>query len=101
VCQYLSRRRNGRNTNEINTTSRPPASPAAKTNTKRLIHKELYSINPWGLIGFHYRDRQSNGDELLKNVPDLKRKLHRIIYQSRVKILKGAGEYPYIRMLFS
>jgi hypothetical protein len=37
---------------------------------------------------------------LLKDVADLKRKLHRIIYKSRDKTIKGAGEYPYPRMLF-
>ena len=35
-----------------------------------------------------------------KSIADLKRKLHRIIYKSRDKIIKGAGEYPYPRMLF-
>lgn len=34
------------------------------------------------------------------DVADLKRKLHRIIYKSRDKTIKGAGEYPYPRMLF-
>ena len=32
---------------------------------------------------------------------DLKCKLHRIIYKSRDKSVKGAGEYPYPKMLFS
>ena len=67
-----------------------------KRNIKRLIKGELHSINPWWLISFHYRDHHSNEDELLEDVADLKRKLHRIIYKS----IKGAGEYPYPRMLF-
>ena len=71
-----------------------------KRNIKRLIHKELHSINPWWLISFHYRDHHSNEDELLEDVADLKRKLHRIIYKSRDRGIKGAGEYPYPRMLF-
>jgi len=33
-------------------------------------------------------------------VADLKRKLHRIIYKSRDKTIKGAGEYPCPKMLF-
>ena len=37
---------------------------------------------------------------MLEDVADLKRKLHRIIYKSRDKTIKGAGEYPYPRMLF-
>jgi len=72
-----------------------------KRNIKRLIHDQLHSISPWWLISFHYRDHHSNEDELLQDVADLKRKLHRIIYKSRDKTIKGAGEYPYPRMLFT
>ena len=71
-----------------------------KQKIKRLIHDELKSINPWWFIGFHYRDHHSKEDELLQDVADLKRKLHRIIYKSRDRSLKGAGKYPYPRMLF-
>jgi len=71
-----------------------------KRNLKRLIHDELHSINPWWLISFHYRDHHSKEDDLLQDVADLKRKLHRIIYKSRDMSIKGAGEYPYPRMLF-
>ena len=71
-----------------------------KRNIKRLIKGDLQSINPWWLISFHYRDRHSKEDELLKDVADLKCKLHRIIYKSRDKSVKGAGEYPYPKMLF-
>ena len=71
-----------------------------KRNIKHLIKGELHSINPWWLISFHYRDHHSKEDELLGDVADLKRKLHRIIYKSRDKSIKGAGEYSYPRMLF-
>ena len=71
-----------------------------KRNVKRLITGELQSIDPWWFIGFHYRDHHSKEDELLQDVADLKRKLHRIIYRSRDKSIKGAGEYSYPRMLF-
>ena len=71
-----------------------------KRNMKRLTHDQLHSINPWRLISFHYRDHHSNEDELLQDVADLKRKLHRIIYKSRDKSIKGAGEYLYPKMLF-
>ena len=71
-----------------------------KRSIKHLIKGELHSINPWWLISFHYRDHHSKEDELLEDVADLKRKLHRIIYKSRDKSIKGAGEYPYPRMLF-
>ena len=71
-----------------------------KRNIKRLIHDELNSISPWWLISFHYRDHHSKEDKLLQDVADLKRKLHRIIYKSRDKTIKDAGEYPYPRMLF-
>jgi hypothetical protein len=71
-----------------------------KRNIKRLITGELNSINPWWFINFHYRDHHSKEDELLQDVADLKRKLHRIIFQSRDKTIKGAGEYSYPKMLF-
>jgi hypothetical protein len=71
-----------------------------KRNIKRLIHDQLHSISPWWLVSFHYRDHHSKEDELLEDVADLKRKLHRIIYKSRDKTIKGAGEYPYPKMLF-
>ena len=69
-------------------------------NIKRLVHDQLNSINAWWLVSFHYRDHHSKEDELLEDVADLKRKLHRIIYKSRDKTIKGAGEYPYPKMLF-
>ena len=71
-----------------------------KRNIKHLIKGELHSINPWWLISFHYRDHHSKEDESIGDVADLKRKLHRIIYKSRDKSIKGAGEYPYPKMLF-
>ena len=71
-----------------------------KRNIKRLIHKEITSIIPWWLISFHYRDHHSREDELIKDVADLKRKLHRIIYKSHDKSVKGAGVYPCPQMLF-
>jgi hypothetical protein len=71
-----------------------------KRNIKRLVRNELQSISPWWFISFHYRDHHSKEDELLKDVADLKRKLHRIIYKSRDKSIKGAGEYSYPMMLF-
>ena len=71
-----------------------------KRNIKRLIHNELSGISPWWLISFHYRDHHSNEDSLINDVADLKRKLHRIIYKSRDKTIKGAGEYAYPKMLF-
>ena len=71
-----------------------------KPNIKRLIKGELHGISPWWFISFHYRDHHSKEDELLKDVADLKRKLHRIIYKSRDKSIKGAGEYSFPKMLF-
>ena len=72
-----------------------------KRNIKRLIKSELQSINPWWLISFHYRDHHSKEDALLEDVADLKRKIHRIIYKSRDKTIKGAGAYiPTPRFCF-
>jgi hypothetical protein len=62
-----------------------------KRNIKRLIHDQLNDINAWWFISFHYRDHHSKEDQLLDDVADLKRKLHRIIFQSRDKTIKGAG----------
>ena len=64
-----------------------------KQKIKRFIHDELKSINPWWFIGFHYRDHHAKEDQLLVDAADLKQKLHRIIYKSRDKSIKGAGEY--------
>ena len=71
-----------------------------KRNIRRLIRDQLHSINPWWHISFHYRDHHSVKDQLLDDVADLKRKLHRIIYKSRDKSIKGAGAYPHPKMLF-
>ena len=71
-----------------------------KRNIKYLIKGELHSINPWWLISFHYRDHHAKEGKFLVDAADLKRKLHRIIYKSRDKSIKGAGEYPYPKMLF-
>ena len=71
-----------------------------KRNIKRLIYDQLHSISPWWLISFHYRDHHTKEDQLPKDVADLKQKLHRIIYKGRDKGIRGAGAYPYPKMLF-
>lgn len=71
-----------------------------KRNIKCFIIGEFYNISPWRHISFQCRDHHSKEDALLGDVADLKRKLHRIIYKSRNKSIKGAGEYPYPKMLF-
>ena len=75
-------------------------SQSLKRNIKSFIIGGFHKISPWWFISFHYRDHHSKEDELLQDVADLKRKLHRIIYKSRDRSLKGAGKYPYPRMLF-
>ena len=72
-----------------------------KRNIRSLIHQHLTtSINPHWLIAFHYTDNKTQEQEVLKDTQDLKQKLHRIIYKSRDKTIKGAGAYPYPRLLF-
>ena len=71
-----------------------------KRNIKRVICDQLHSISSWWLISFHCRDHHAKEDQLLKDVADLKRKLHRIIYKRRDKSIRGAGAYPYPKMLF-
>jgi hypothetical protein len=72
-----------------------------KRSIRSLIHQHLTtSINPHWLISFHYTTGKTQEQEMLKDTQDLKRKLHRIIYNSRDKTIKGAGAFPYPRMLF-
>ena len=72
-----------------------------KRGIRQLIHQHLCnSINPHWLISFHYTDNKIQEQEVLQDTQDLKRKLHRIIYKSRDKSIKGAGAYPYPQMIF-
>ena len=71
-----------------------------KRGIRQLIHQHLCnSINPHWLISFHYTTGKTQEQEVLQDTQDLKRKLHRIIYQARDKTIKGAGAYPYPQML--
>lgn len=68
---------------------------------RNLIHYHLQeSINPHWLISFHYSEGKTHEAEVLGDTQDLKRKLHRIIYKSRDKSIKGAGAFSYPKMLF-
>ena len=72
-----------------------------KRSIRSLIHQHLTTkINPHWLISFHYTDNKTQEQEVLKDAQDLKRKLHRLIYQARDKNIKGAGAYHYPSMLF-
>jgi hypothetical protein len=72
-----------------------------KRGIRQLIRQHLCnSINPYWLISFHYTDNKIQEQEVLQDTQDLKRKLHRLIYQARDKTIKGAGAYPYPQMLF-
>ena len=72
-----------------------------KRGIRQLIHQHLQeSINPYWLISFHYTDNKTQEKEVLNDTQDLKRKLHRIIYNSRDKTIKGVGAFPYPRLLF-
>jgi len=68
---------------------------------KDLILKELTTeINPYWFISFHYTDNKTNEDEILKYVADLKNKIRRIAYKNRDRTIRGAGSFPYPKMLF-
>ena len=72
-----------------------------KRSIRSLIHQHLTtSINPHWLISFHYTDNKTQEQEVLQDTQDLKRKLHRIIYQARDKTIKGAGVFPCPQMIF-
>lgn len=74
--------------------------------TKHIIEEEMRC---WWFVSFHYNDNHTNhyfrglpvGEiELLNDVAHLKRKLNRLIYKKRDATIKGAGSFPYPRMLF-
>jgi len=68
---------------------------------KDLILKELTTgINPYWFISFHYTGNKTNENEILRNVGDLKNKIHRIAYKKRDRSVKDAGSFPYPRMIF-
>ena len=72
-----------------------------KRGVRTLIHQHLQeSINPYWLMSFHYSEGKTQEQEVLNDAQDLKRKLHRIIYQSRDKTIKGAGPFSYPKLLF-
>ena len=74
--------------------------------TKHVLEQEMQC---WWFVSFHYNDNHTykfhsglpvGENELISDVSYLKRQLHRSIYKGRDRILKGAGGYPYPRMLF-
>jgi hypothetical protein len=68
---------------------------------KQLIYNELKTnMNPYWFISFHYTDNKTNEDEVLRDVDDLKNKIRRITYKNRDRSIKGAGSFPYPKMLF-
>lgn len=71
-----------------------------KKDIQCLIHDEMRRMSPWWFVSFHYRDHHGEEDRILQDVADLKRKLCRFIYKSRDKAVKGAGAYPYPKMIF-
>ena len=72
-----------------------------KRGIRTLIYQHLTtSINPYWMMSIHYTDNKTQEQEVLNDAQDLKRKLHRIIYKSRDKTIKGAGAYSYPKLLF-
>jgi hypothetical protein len=68
---------------------------------KDLIFKELTTgMNPYWFISFHYTDNKTKEAEILWDIADLKNKIHRFAYKNRDRTIKGAGSFPYPRMLF-
>ena len=73
---------------------------ALKGRIKQLIQHELEDgMDPWWFISFHYNDGKTNEDQVIKDIGDLKNKLKREIYRRRDKRIKGAGSFPYPKML--
>jgi len=57
-------------------------------------------MNPYWFISFHSTDNKINENEILKDVADLKNKIRRIAYKNRDRTIRGAGSFPYPKMLF-
>ena len=73
---------------------------ALKKGVKRLIQQELEDgMLPWWFISFHYNDGKTSEDQVIKDMADLKNKLKRAIYKRRDCRIKGAGLFPYPKML--
>ena len=73
---------------------------ALKGGIKQLIQHELEDgMLPWWLISFHYNDGKTNEDQVIKDMTYLKNKLKREIYKRRDRRIKGAGLFPYPKML--
>ena len=71
-----------------------------KRRIKKLIQQELEDgMDPWWFISFHYNDGKTNEDQVIRDMGDLKNKLKREIYRRRDKRIKGAGSFPYPKML--
>ncbi len=71
-----------------------------KGRIKKLIQDELEEgMDPCWFISFHYNDGKTNEDQVIEDVGDLKNKLRREIYKRRDRSIKGAGPYPYPKML--
>ena len=69
-------------------------------NLKGLVKVEHQRLNSWGLICLHSREQHPRDNQLLNDVFERERKLHRIIDKSFDQSIKGAGGYPYSKMLF-
>ena len=73
---------------------------ALKSRIKKLIQDELEEgMDPWWFISFHYNDGKTNEDQVIEDVGDLKNKLRREIYKRSDRSIKGAGPFPYPKML--
>ena len=73
---------------------------ALKRRIKGLIQNELVNgIDPWWFISLHYNDGKTNEDQVIRDMGDLKNKLKREMYRRRDKRIKGAGSFPYPKML--
>jgi len=68
---------------------------------KDLILKKItIGMNHYWFISFHYTDNKTIEDEILRDVADLKNKIRRVAYKNQDRTIKGAGSFPYPKMLF-
>jgi len=65
-----------------------------------LLNQIKHGMEPYWFITYHYKDNKTDGEEVIRDVKDIKNKFKRLIYQSRDKSIIGCGKFQYPRMVF-
>jgi len=65
-----------------------------------LLNQIKHGMDPYWFITYHYKENKTDGEEVIRDVKDIKNKFKRLIYQSRDKSIIGGGKFQYPRMVF-